>query len=331
MAHNIFGQRTLQYKKPAWHRLTEPLQEPMAAVAALEKMGEYVVYTEQIQTVSGIEIPMLAILRAPVPDDNETVVFGTCSPDYGLITPRDTCQIWDDAVGQPIESIGALGRGERFFITCEMKPFDVKGDEIKNFLLAVNPMTGGDAAKVRVTPVRVVCENTLIAATYQSVEVYTIIHDRYAKDRLANWLSGAYHRAIDKAQAMEEAFNVLAGHRCPKEELEKIIEAAYPYPAEPKRNVPEEVYEKRMQAWGWEKKHLDSRRVAAREAFDGNMLGGDTEAVKGTAWGAWNAITFTENYRLWHNPRSAAEQILLGSRADVMERAYVAALNFSKN
>jgi len=74
-------------------------------------------------------------LRNPTTDDPETRVFGIVGADYHLVTPDDFVSIWDERVGRPIETIGALGFGETFFISTTLPKMDVRGDEVEFYLL----------------------------------------------------------------------------------------------------------------------------------------------------------------------------------------------------
>ena len=52
MAHNIFGERFLGQRKPAWHQLGLVVDEPIGAVKALERIGTYEVIMEDLVTKS---------------------------------------------------------------------------------------------------------------------------------------------------------------------------------------------------------------------------------------------------------------------------------------
>lgn len=337
MPASIFGNRFVDNREPAWHRLGLVIADPLSAVAAFKRMGKYEVDLSPIVipahgSRTG-EIPMHqnAIIRSPTPDDPEHRVFGAVSEDYVLIQPNEFCRIWDEHVGEPIETIGALGRGETLFISTKLPSFDVRGDQVDNYLVAASPMTGGDAAETRVTPIRVVCENTLILSAYMATETYRIVHTEGAKERLASWLSEIHDRAIERTEAIKAAFNILAKHRVSRYHVGKVLEVAYPLPKKPRLAAPEEVVQAREERWEYLVNMSKQRRSAAKELFNGRGQGSDVPAAAGTTWGLYNAVVELEDYRRGRGVESISEDALYGERAKTKARAFEACLEIAQN
>ncbi|KKL93629.1 hypothetical protein LCGC14_1872830, partial [marine sediment metagenome] len=129
MPASLFGERFLSYREPAWHRLGLVLDEPITALKAFRKMGPYEVKLIPLSAVgmTDVEIPHRAIVRTGTNDDPNNRVFGIVSEDYVLIQPKEFCEIWDEHVAEPIETIGALQQGETLFISTKLPSFDVNG------------------------------------------------------------------------------------------------------------------------------------------------------------------------------------------------------------
>src|SRR6188508_1418367 len=212
MAHNLFGDRFADARQPAWHELGQVFEKEVSATEALNQIGRYEVRLAEA-TADGVSLDRMAILRDPTTDDPETRVFGIVGNDYALITPEDVCTIFDEHVGKPIETIGALGFGETFFVSTYLPTLDVKGDEIENYLLVSNPMTGLQSAEVRVTPVRVVCQNTLIASDRVATQKMKVVHGKEGKQRMADWLRETYEFAETTAKVLKDLFEVMASTR----------------------------------------------------------------------------------------------------------------------
>src|SRR4051794_40122386 len=118
MAHNLFGERFYSLRRPAWHGLGLVLDEELGAADAFDRIGAYDVHLEDLTTAGGLPIPHKAIVRDRV--DDQLQVFGVVGPDYHLVSPRDVVTLWDKAVSRPVETIGALGKGETLFVSTKL-------------------------------------------------------------------------------------------------------------------------------------------------------------------------------------------------------------------
>lgn len=215
MGHAIFGERFLSLRRPAWHGLGLVTETEMSAREALIQVGGdlnvrlHANFTEIEGTLT--ELPSRSIVRYPTTDDPEHVVLGQVGPDYHLLTPGEVADIWDEYVGQPIETLGILRRGALFFCTTKLPTLDIKGDEVERYLGVCSPMDGQRTASAEEWDVRVVCANTLKAAQAQARVSYRVVHDATAKERLGVWLKNAYEKAEQNYEVVKEAFELLAG------------------------------------------------------------------------------------------------------------------------
>ncbi len=321
MAHNLFSERFLDARRPAWHHLGIVAEREMGAAEALKEIGEYEVYLHEAKA-GKVSLDRNAILRRPTEDDPVTRVFGVVGKDYTLLTPQDVCDIYDERVAQPIETIGALGYGETFFLSTYLPSVDVKGDEVENYLLISNPMTGLASAEIRVTPVRVVCENTLVASDRLATEKLRIVHDATAKARFGEWLQETYEVAETTAKVLKDLFVAMASTRVRAQEAQALFEASYPIPAKPRQNAPTAVMEQRIKWWDENVNLMTRRREGAKTLFEGMGTGMDTKAAKGTLWGAYNAVVECEDYRKGRNEDQIGASALFGERAQAKKRAF---------
>lgn len=321
MAHNLFNERFGDARKPAWHGLGQVFGEELTACEAFKRLGKYEVRLEPAYA-AGVPLGKNAILRDPTMDDPETRVFGIVGEDYTLISPEDMCTIWDERIGVGIETIGALGLGETFFMSTKLPTFDVKGDEMENYLLATNPMTGLTSATIMETPVRAVCQNTIIAADRMATQKKRIVHDHTAKVRMGEWLQETYEWAETVAKVLKDLFVVMASTRVRDAEARALFEASYPLPNVPVTNAPKAVMEIREKEWQANVTLMERRRDGAKSLFEGMGTGMDTKAAKGTLWGAYNAVVETEDYRRGHSQNQIAESAMFGDRAASKKRAF---------
>ena len=326
MAHAIFGNRFASLRQPAWHGLGTVFEDPFTATEALKHMGGYDVVALPVAPPAefpDMVVPFKHIYRLPTTDSPAPVSFGVVGIEYTLITPADFAQIWDANVRLPVETIGALKDGRLMFISTKLPAFDVKGDEVDNYMLAVNGMDGSRSASINVTPVRVVCQNTLRVAESVSTETFRIVHDATAKQRLGEWLAEVQDRAVRTADAIREAFNILAATKVNKTVAERVVIDVYPDIKPVRNNAPAEVLAAREAMRLSDMKNILARREAALEGFAGAATGADTKAFKGTAWGLDNSIVEVEDYsRFAQSATNAAYDAMFGARATAKQRAF---------
>lgn len=321
MGHNLFGERFADARKPAWHGLGTVLNDEVSATEALDVVGGYTVELVPA-TAGGVPLDKNAIIRKPTQDDPEARVFGIVGEKYTLLTPQDICSIYDEQVAKPIETMGCLGHGETFFVSTQLPTLDVKGDEMENYLLISNPMTGLASAEIRVTPVRVVCQNTLIASDAMSTQKLKIVHDKSAKMRMAEWLRETYQIAETTSKILKDLFEVMADTKLKSAEADLLFKASYPTPPEPKKNATDKVFEQRIKWWQENVSLMERRREGAKMLFEGMGTGMDTKAAKGTLWGAYNAVVETEDYRNGRGDDQIGASAVFGERAVGKKRAF---------
>lgn len=333
MGHELFSDRFLSRRRAAWHEIGQVVNEDMGAVAALERIRADLNYSLRptFTEIDGVlvDLPGRSIVRHPTPDDPQHVVMGNVGPEYQLITPREIAEIFDRAVGKPVETIGVLRRGGLFFVTTALPMMDIKGDPVEMYLGIASPMDGVRSVSTEIYPVRVVCANTLRAAQAQAQVSYRVTHDARAKERLGVWLHDAYQQAQQNYDVVKEAFELLAGKTAMPSAAQAIIRRTYPDPRMPRRNAPDDVMAVRLHHFELAKDRIRARREMALALYEGDGTGMDTRAAKGTFWGVFNGITELENYRKGFSQGGVAaeaarvgEAVLFGSRGATMELAF---------
>ena len=121
-------------------------------------------------------------------DTNE--VFAAVGSDYEVVQNIDAFTFIDNVLGEglfDIETAGVLGKGETIFVTAKV-PGHMKlgnGDDIVNkYILFTNSHDGSSTVKAMLTPVRVVCNNTLNAALRNNTNSISFKHTKNIKDKL---------------------------------------------------------------------------------------------------------------------------------------------------
>jgi phage/plasmid-like protein (TIGR03299 family) len=334
--HNIFNERFYSFRRPAWHGLGQIGQEEQTATEIFNTMTPYIVTLEPVFTKIGnlkLELPNKVITRHPIPDDNSYRSFGIVGPDYAIVDPLRTCEIYDEATQRPVETLGVLGQGESLFITTKLPSFQITKngivDDVDSYLLLHSPY-GDGAIQVRVTPVRVVCQNTLIAAKAASTESFRIIHDQHVETRMAGWMMGIVDRATQKSEGLAAAFNLMASVNIDDELAADALKRIYVDPKKPSYVPEQSVMERREKAYEATVKQNVVFRENVMEVWGGRGTGMDTDITQGTVWGLYNSVVEWEDYRPTSQDDSRNYNVLWGDRSLRKEVAYAELFQFAE-
>lgn len=125
---------------------------------------------------------------ATIRTDTEQVL-GVVGKDYEVLQNVDAFNFFDAVVGDAgiqYETAGALGKGERIFITAKLPGYILAGrdDSIEKYLFLTTSHDGFGSITAAFTPIRIVCANTLKAALRNHTASIKIRHTANARERL---------------------------------------------------------------------------------------------------------------------------------------------------
>ena len=153
-----------------WHKLGVKLDNPATAAEAIEAAQmEWSVITKPVYArnqAGGFEEVdgKRAIVRA---DTQE--VFTIMGNGYEPVQNKDAFSFFDAVIGQGeaiYHTAGSLYGGKRIWVMAKL-PDDIKitpDDVIQPYILLSNSHDGSTALRMQITPIRVVCANTLSVA-----------------------------------------------------------------------------------------------------------------------------------------------------------------------
>lgn len=354
MPASIFGERFAGYRTAAWHELGRVFDTPQSAQEVVRSINmDYTVTAEPLITVSGLTTELFALVRSAT-QDAAAEVLGTCGKEYTTIQNMEIAEMLDavgERTGWTVETAGALGKGETMFLTLDSgKSIVTNGkaeEELAQYFLVTNTHDIGRSLRVAYTPVRVVCQNTLMAGLDAANLNIGLTHHRHVHDDLALTIKLAV--AFKKAQQQtNETFNRMAVRVLTPDEISYILAAAYVMPKQPaKSKILESISSNtavmsdfsetelaKLQATKakheYECSRLEVYRSAARERFE--AFNDEQVPFANTGWALWQAVTETENYRNGNGGASGiAQDILYGRRAEIMMRAYGATMDVVDN
>jgi phage/plasmid-like protein (TIGR03299 family) len=334
MTANIFGDRFYGYREPAWHGLgqvSETLQTAEEAHAAMLGERDFMIHKRPLAYRGADETFRLidgrvALVRDVTVDDPEERVFGVVDAEYGLLQNKDIIEAINPLSERwPVETYGFLGYGETLFLTLDAGVRELRGEPLSLFFLITDGRTGRDAMRIAFTPVRVVCQNTLVTGLRASVVSAALNHTRGVKRDLD--VQMRVMAAMEKAEMDVLAqFEALMDAHISPEEANALFEQVYPMPQRPGRlmlgDAVREVADAPTIARLDEIQHqydLMMGRVRERREAVGGLfarLNDEHPQVAMTPWAAYNAVVELEDYRRFSGSQErAAESSLFGERA----------------
>lgn len=332
MPANIFGSRFLGRREPAWHGLGTVFSEPLSASEAAKRANLLYVVDKFPITVDAygqaIETDQFVLVREPTNDDPVARPFGVVGKEYTVIQNRELAKILDPlSVKWPVETAGALGYGEIIFLSLDAGSGSVANEEIRKFFLISDSKGGGKTLRIAFTPVRVVCQNTLILGLSSASMLVHLKHWNNIESELNLHILIAQQMQKLEGKVME-SLNALTLKKIVEEQVEDILAIAYPLPSTPRKVMQEyppdvlsntvtqhilklkESYESRLEAW-------ETIRAGATMLYD--RFNDEQPNLARTGWALYNAVVETEDYRRGGN---AQENALFGARAATKARTF---------
>ncbi|MCI8582858.1 MAG: DUF945 domain-containing protein [Dorea sp.] len=174
MAANV--ESMFYVRETPWHGLGVRVNEAPASRDALTLAGldwnvaQEPVYTETGELVEGYK----ANIR-----DADRKVLGVVTDRYKVIQNREAFAFTDALLGEGVryETAGSLQGGRKVWLLAHMPhEYIITGERISPYLLFSNTHDGSGAIKVALTPIRVVCNNTLNLALSAAKRSWSMIH-----------------------------------------------------------------------------------------------------------------------------------------------------------
>jgi len=311
MAHNLEidrnGKASFASTEKAWHGLGQIVEKAMTSDEAIKLARlDYEVAlkpcTLDVDKGMSIVIPdKFATYRT---DSN--MPLGVVGNRYKIVQNADAFGFFDSIVGGNLamfETAGVLGQGERIFVSAKMP--DViriaNTDDISEvYVLLTSSHDGSGSIIAAVTPVRVVCQNTLNAALSNTISRVAIRHTTNAKKKLddAHKLLGISHKYITD---VNEMFNSLATKVVTDAQVKELVEKL------------------------WKSEKEDSKRIKnIQEAVMASYFSGvGQDKIIGTAWGAYNGIThYLDHVQSYKSGDVKLDSLMDGASSKLANKAF---------
>ena len=293
-------------REPAWHGLgtvftDEKTTSEMLAAANLNNWNVRLVDIEIPNTLTSDKNYSYVVRTNPT-ENSQTDILGVVGERYHVLQNEDLFSFGDNILdgGGRWETAGSIRGGRVVFGSLALERetiLDPSGvaDKVKTYLLINTSHDGSIAIQASITPVRVVCANTLNLALGSKrnkiKQSFKIRHTQTANGKVA-----IAREALGLANKYMDAFDVMAKAMIEKEitagQFNDIILAAYPKPEKDSKGAVKK----------WENK-ID----VINDIYTGQFNG----MIAGNAWGAFNALTERLD---WHrNARGGSNESLLAA------------------
>jgi len=314
MAHNIYEQRMFCVGK-AWHDIGVRVEHELQSAEAIKVAGlDYEV----------TKVPLYANINGHTTftdvfgtlNNANNKVLGAVTKQYQIVQNSKAFEFFDEVVksGEAIyHSAGALGDGEKIWILAKL-PSNMlvfKDDIVEKFLLFTNSHDGTSAVKMYFTPIRVVCQNTLIASYKDARDGISIRHTGDIKAKVEE-----ARKALGLALDFYKDFEVTAQKFLSiKMDDDRFLE-----------------YTNRVlkvNDVGEQSTRLVNTISTLTHLFH-NGKGNNVDGVRNTLWAGYNAFTdFADHYKSTR-VGNEVKSILFGSGATMKQRAFSEALALTK-
>ena len=312
MAHNLEmdknGKASFASTEKAWHNLGVIVDKAMTSDEAIKLANlDYTVEIKplfaEIEGVGKIEVPnKFATVRT-----DKNLALGVVGNRYTTVQNKDAFKFFDEIVGGKhamFETAGVLGIGERIFVSAKMPDvIRIAGtdDLTEVYVILTSSHDGSGSIIAAVTPIRVVCQNTLNAALKNTVSRVCIRHTSSAEGRLAeaHKLLGISHNYITD---VNEMFNSLATKTVTDAQVKKLVEELF------------------------KSEKDDSTRINnIREAVLASYFSGVGQSkIIGSAWGAYNGIThYLDHVQNYKTGDVKFDSLMNGASAKIANDAFV--------
>ena len=279
---------TMMYvREKPWHGLGIEVPEAPTSADALRFAGlDWTVRQEPVYNARGGVIPGY---KSNVRDTDGSVL-GIVGDRYKIVQNADAFNFTDDLIGGDVryETAGSLREGKQIWLLAKMPTRRIASDDVEPYLCFTNSHDGSGGLKVCMTPIRVVCNNTLNLALGSSKRIWSMRHTENIRERMDEardclCLADEYMSSL--ARYADKAANKTLYER----DIKAILEELFPIM---EQSSPREK----------------ATAEKCRTEFMVCYMAPDIKRFRGTAWGVINAASDLATHSMPHrNTKNYAE------------------------
>ncbi len=301
---------------PAWHGLANVLfdkDEHINTSTMLDsaKLSNWNIQLEEIQNPADYRSHKSSYyVTRTNPFDSGTDILGVVGERYKVVQNEQLFEFGDNLLdgGASWESAGSIKGGRVVFgslVVPREFTLDEQGanDKTTTYLLVHTSHDGSVAVQASITPVRVVCQNTLNLALGSVKQSFKLRHTQSidGKIQVAREALNLTFNYMDK---FEEEAQSLFNTKVDDKKFFDIITAIYPKPDK-------DATKAQLTKW-------DNKIVLLNSLYHESPT---NENIKGTAWGVLNALTERLDYFKQERKNNLENRLASASGFDAMSNA----------
>ena len=319
MAHNLNfedGEASMMFVgNVPWHGLGTQLETAPATAADAIRAAhlDWEVGLKPVYCMEGgvyYKIPgKRAIVRLDKWGQPDCQPFALVGDDYQVLQNREAFSFFDPIIktgAVTFETAGALGKGERIWVLGKVggDPIEIKKkDVVEKYLLFSTGHDAKTAVQIRFTPVRVVCQNTLVASLEWGTDFSKIYHIPGMKPEISKAQEGVLS-ILTQYNELKALYERFAGRLLTQELLDGYLNAVFPDPKRRKGQT-NHSYDKALSK-------VRAIREQAAKLFEGGK-GNDVPEIRGTLWAAYNGVVeLVDHYLAYSSGWQRLESIWFG-------------------
>jgi len=307
MAHEL--ESMFSVKVTPWHKLGVILPEAPTTADAIKHAGlDWKVDKLPLVTQDGQAVPEVFAIRR----DKDKSILGTCGTSYQPLQNSDAFKFFDPflELGEAsLETAGSLQDGRKVWILAKIKrdPIEViKGDTVEKFILLANTHDQGIAVSAGLTPIRVVCANTLAMAKKNAASRLVKVNHSSKMGMRLEEVQASIAEADAAFTRQAEAYKRFARKALTGPIVTNYLNSVFEWTPD-KESDREKIFRERQ---------LET----IHRLFETGK-GADIKGVKGTLWGLYNSVTEYLNYDRGRE-ETRLDQLWFGQAKILNQRAF---------
>lgn len=260
---------------------------------------------------------------------DKNIPLGIVKGKYTTVQNIDAFKFFDKAIGKNKaiwQTAGAFGQGQRIFVSAKLpNNIFVKNDVVDNYLVFTTSHDGSTGVKTLLTPIRVVCENTLNAAIRNAESYVSFRHTKSVHNNnidIANEILGI---TKSKINFLNEVYNHMYKSTIKDEKVQsffgKVVftDDEYSRIYQTGHNIQQVIMRDFSAINDAEISMKKVNVVAEMNNYYYNGIG--QKEIINTKWGAYNAVTGYYSNIDNSDGLKRMDSILYGSKAKKIELA----------